>query len=116
MRAKKEQEQFSEAYQKIINEYDKDFDDEQRDQDPHRHKGLSDFEAEQRDQDPHRHEDNEGTVTAEDGLAAMDLFYKVLIGQSDAFVEMTEEQEVRYANLEALIRDEMVNPYFGAGP
>jgi hypothetical protein len=98
MRAKNEQEQFSEAYQKIINEYDKDFDDEQR------------------DQDPHRHEDNEGTVTAEDGLAAMDLFYKVLIGQSDAFVEMTEEQEVRYANLEALIRDEMVNPYFGAGP
>jgi len=38
---------------------DKDFDDEQRDQDPHRHKGLSDFEAEQRDQDPFRHEDEE---------------------------------------------------------
>ena len=36
-------------------EEDKDFDDEQRDQDPHRHKGLSDFEAEQRDQDPFRH-------------------------------------------------------------
>ena len=34
---------------------DKDFDDEQRDQDPHRHKGLSDFDAEQRDQDPLRH-------------------------------------------------------------
>jgi hypothetical protein len=38
---------------------DKDFRDEQRDQDPHRHKGLSDFEAEQRDQDPHRHEDED---------------------------------------------------------
>jgi len=36
-------------------EEDKDFHDEQRDQDPHRHKGLSDFDAEQRDQDPYRH-------------------------------------------------------------
>ena len=40
----------------------KDFDDEQRDQDPHRHEGLSDFDAEQRDQDPHRHEDAEDQV------------------------------------------------------
>ena len=36
-------------------EEDKDFHDEQRDQDPHRHEGLSDFDAEQRDQDPYRH-------------------------------------------------------------
>ena len=36
-------------------EEDKDFDDEQRDQDPFRHEGLSDFDAEQRDQDPFRH-------------------------------------------------------------
>ena len=42
---------------------DKDFRDEQRDQDPHRHEGLSDFEAEQRDQDPHRHEDEEGELS-----------------------------------------------------
>ena len=36
-------------------EEEKDFHDEQRDQDPHRHEGLSDFDAEQRDQDPFRH-------------------------------------------------------------
>ena len=40
---------------KYSDEEDKDFRDEQRDQDPHRHKGLSDFDAEQRDQDPLRH-------------------------------------------------------------
>ena len=52
----------AEAYNNIYNE-DKDFDDEQKDQDPHRHKGLSDFDAEQRDQDPHRHdEDGEGKI------------------------------------------------------
>ena len=49
----------AEAYNNIYNEddnkEDKDFRDEQRDQDPHRHKGLSDFDAEQRDQDPLRH-------------------------------------------------------------
>jgi hypothetical protein len=45
---------------------DKDFRDEQRDQDPHRHKGLSDFDAEQRDQDPHRHEDNESRAERAD--------------------------------------------------
>ena len=37
-------------------EEDKDFDDEQRDQDPFRHEGLEDdFDAEQIDQDPFRH-------------------------------------------------------------
>ena len=38
---------------------DKDFYDEQRDQDPFRHEGLSDFDAEQRDQDPFRHDDED---------------------------------------------------------
>jgi hypothetical protein len=52
----------------------------------------------------------EVAVTAEDGLAAMDLFYKVLKGQSDAFAEMTDEQEAKYENLEALIRDELMYP------
>ena len=41
----------------------KDFDDEQRDQDPHRHSDITDgHEREQRDQDPHRHEDAEDQV------------------------------------------------------
>ena len=57
-----------------------------------------------------RSEDAEGAITAEDGLAAMELFYKVLKGQSDAFVEMTDEQEAKYENLEALIRDELMYP------
>jgi len=55
-------------------------------------------------------EDAEVAVTAEDGLAAMDLFYKVLKGQSEAFAEMTDEQEAKYENLEALIRDELMYP------
>ena len=40
---------------KVIDNEQRDHDDEQRDQDPHRHEGLSDFDAEQRDQDPYRH-------------------------------------------------------------
>ena len=48
----------AEAYTQV----NEDFDAEQRDQDPHRHEGLSDFDAEQRDQDPHRHEDAEDQV------------------------------------------------------
>jgi len=55
-------------------------------------------------------EDAEVAVTAEDGLAAMELFYKVLKGQSEAFAEMTDEQEAKYENLEALIRDELMYP------
>tara|TARA_R110000851_G_scaffold58490_1_gene135790 strand:- start:360 stop:842 length:483 start_codon:yes stop_codon:yes gene_type:complete len=57
---------------------EKDFNDEQRDQDPHRHGDITDgHEREQRDQDPHRHEDAEDTdhdKGVQMALEALELF------------------------------------------
>ena len=64
------------GYRKIEDNEDKDFRDEQKDQDPHRHKGLSDFDAEQRDQDPHRHDEDNEYETEADAYRDMSDKYK----------------------------------------
>ena len=57
---------------------DKDFRDEQKDQDPHRHKGLSDFDAEQKDQDPHRHDEDNEYDSEADAYRAISDKYKAI--------------------------------------
>ena len=62
----------------VENNEDKDFRDEQKDQDPHRHKGLSDFDAEQRDQDPHRHDEDNEYDSEADAYRAISDKYKAI--------------------------------------
>ena len=75
---------------------DKDFYDEQRDQDPHRHKGLSDFDAEQRDQDPFRHDDeDEESIVMQPMLETRKTDTSVYLTEQSASDKRNKKTEVK---------------------